>query len=153
MFKLRFRSKSSFESNLYDEKKFYETFVDDLKQASKSIVIESPFICYRRAAYLLPDIVRALDRGVSIQIITRNPNEHDQFMRTQAKSIVDTFRNMSVDVHYVRKTHRKIAMIDEQVLWEGSLNILSQSNSRELMRRTLSLKECKIMKKFISVER
>jgi len=153
MFKFRLRSKTQFESKLYDEKKFYEAFVADLKHASKSIVIESPFICYRRVAYLLPDIVRALDRGISIQIITRNPNEHDQFMRAQAKSIVDTFRNMGVDVHYVRKTHLKIAMIDKQILWEGSLNILSQSNSRELMRRIVSLKECKIMKKFISVER
>lgn len=153
MFKLKLRSTPPFESGLYDEKDFYEAFVDDLKQASKSIVIESPFICYRRSAFLLPDIVRALDRDVSVQVITRTPNEHDQFMRTQAKSIIDTFRNMGVDVQYVRKTHRKVAIVDKQILWEGSLNILSQSNSREMMRRIVSRRECRIMKKFISGER
>ena len=31
--------------------------------------------------------------------------------------------------------HRKLAIIDRKILWEGSLNILSQSHSRELMRR------------------
>ena len=31
--------------------------------------------------------------------------------------------------------HCKLAFIDRNVLWEGSLNILSQTNSREIMRR------------------
>jgi len=31
--------------------------------------------------------------------------------------------------------HRKLAMLDRKVLWEGSLNILSQNRSREIMRR------------------
>ena len=31
--------------------------------------------------------------------------------------------------------HRKLAIIDRSILWEGSLNILSFSNSQEIMRR------------------
>jgi len=31
--------------------------------------------------------------------------------------------------------HRKLAIIDRKILWEGSLNILSQTKSREIMRR------------------
>ena len=31
--------------------------------------------------------------------------------------------------------HRKLAIIDRNILWEGSLNILSQMKSREFMRR------------------
>jgi len=31
--------------------------------------------------------------------------------------------------------HRKLAIIDRNILWEGSLNILSQKKSREFMRR------------------
>ena len=31
--------------------------------------------------------------------------------------------------------HRKLAIIDRKILWEGSLNILSQIRSREIMRR------------------
>lgn len=31
--------------------------------------------------------------------------------------------------------HRKLAIIDRKIVWEGSLNIPSQSNSREIMRR------------------
>ena len=31
--------------------------------------------------------------------------------------------------------HRKLAILDRTILWEGSLNILSQTKSREMMRR------------------
>jgi hypothetical protein len=31
--------------------------------------------------------------------------------------------------------HRKLAILDKKILWEGSLNILSQIYSREIMRR------------------
>ena len=31
--------------------------------------------------------------------------------------------------------HQKVAIIDDRICWEGSLNILSFANSRELMRR------------------
>lgn len=31
--------------------------------------------------------------------------------------------------------HRKLATLDRKILWEGSLNILSQTHSREIMRR------------------
>jgi len=31
--------------------------------------------------------------------------------------------------------HRKLAILDRKILWEGSLNILSQTWSREIMRR------------------
>lgn len=31
--------------------------------------------------------------------------------------------------------HRKLAIINREVIYEGSLNILSQSNSLEIMRR------------------
>lgn len=31
--------------------------------------------------------------------------------------------------------HRKLAILDRKILWEGSLNILSQTHSREIMRR------------------
>lgn len=153
MFKFSFGSPRSFESKLYDEVLFYSTFISDIKQASSTIIIESPFICYRRAAHLLPEFVRALDRGVSITLHTRNPNEHEGSMKQQAQAVIHSFENMGMNVEFTAKLHRKVAIIDKSILWEGSLNILSQAYSREVMRRSMSRAECKSMTKFISVKR
>ncbi|HVC36518.1 MAG TPA: phospholipase D-like domain-containing protein [Candidatus Dormibacteraeota bacterium] len=153
MFKLPFGAPRSFESKLYSEVSFYTAFIADIKQASSTIIIESPFITYRRGAYLLPEFVRALDRGVSIMINTRDPLEHEGSMRQQAQAVLHTFEGMGVDVQFTTKLHRKLAIIDKSVLWEGSLNILSHANSREVMRRTLSRTHSKAMMKFLSVKR
>ncbi len=49
--------------------------------------------------------------------------------------------------------HRKLAIIDRKILWEGSLNILSQVRSREIMRR-IEGKELAIqMFKFLRLEK
>lgn len=153
MFRFPFVAPRSFESKLYSEALFYAAFIVDIKQASSTIIIESPFITYRRGAYLLPEFVRALDRGVSITINTRDPLEHEGSMRQQAKAVLHTFENMGVCVQLTTKLHRKLAIVDKSVLWEGSLNILSHANSQEVMRRILSRAHCKTMIKFISLKR
>jgi hypothetical protein len=44
-------------------------------------------------------------------------------------------QSIGVEVLYTGGHHRKLAIIDRQILWEGSLNILSQNESCEVMRR------------------
>lgn len=153
MFRFPFVAPRSFESKLYSEALFYAAFIADIKQASSTIIIESPFITYRRGAYLLPEFVRALDRGVSITINTRDPLEHEGSMRQQAQAVLHTFENMGVCVQLTTKLHRKLAIVDKSVLWEGSLNILSHGNTSEMMRRILSKPDCKAMMKFLSLKR
>lgn len=150
MFKLSLGRSRSFESKLFNEVQFYPNFVTDLKQASSAIIIESPFVSYRRAAALMPELVRAIDRGVHIKLNTRNPAEHDCSMRQQAEAILQTFENLGVSIEFIPKLHRKLAVIDRSILWEGSLNILSQAHSREVMRRTTSSAYCRKMLRFIS---
>jgi hypothetical protein len=47
-------------------------------------------------------------------------------------------QELGVKVLYTVKHHRKLAVVDD-VLWEGSLNILSQNDSCEIMRRIVSV--------------
>ena len=153
MFRLSLGAPRSFESKLYSEELFYTAFVTDIKQALSTIIIESPFITYSRAAYLLPEFVRAVDRGVTITINTRNPFEHEGSMRQQSQAILHSFENTGIRIQFTTKLHRKLAIIDKSILWEGSLNILSHTNTREVMRRTLSRAHSKAMLKFLSVNR
>jgi hypothetical protein len=42
---------------------------------------------------------------------------------------------MGVHVLFTGGHHRKLVVVDRRVLYEGSLNVLSQNNSSEIMRR------------------
>jgi ribosomal protein L36 len=125
-------------STLFDNNTFYRAFERDLRRAKQSVIIESPFITNRRMEHLSPIFAKLRRKGVRIVVNTRNPEEHNEEYAVQAENAVAAMQDMAIKVLYTVKHHRKLAIIDEKVLWEGSLNILSQGDSCEIMRRTAS---------------
>lgn len=125
-------------SRLYSEQSFYPAFIADVNRARSLLIIESPFITRKRMGLLYPTLKKAARRGVRIVINTRDPQYHDIFMRQQAFEGIAWLQELDITVLRTGSLHRKVAIIDNQILWEGSLNILSQSESCEVMRRTES---------------
>lgn len=146
------RINEEFSSALYDEVSFYGSFLDDLKNAQKSVIIESPYLTERRASEFCRLFSKLSKRGVSIRINTRDPKHHDNFLKIQAWKAIKILKKNGVRVFICSDMrHRKLAIVDDAVLWEGSLNILSQSNSKEIMRRTVSKTMCEQMAKFTKI--
>ena len=128
-------------SLLYDESTFYQAFMHDLQRCERELIIESPFVTSSRMETLYPIFKRILDRGIKIYIITRDPSDHDETIRHQATNEILFATEMGINVVLLRGNHhRKLAIIDRKVSWEGSLNILSQGNSKEIMRRIESIR-------------
>lgn len=148
-----FRRRTFPSSKLYDQDTFYEAFMKDMRRARTSLVIESPFITAKRVQMLLPILKKLRKRGVRIVINTRNPKEHCGKLRTQAAESIEAFQSMDILVLFTEKHHRKLAIIDSEILWEGSLNILSFSDSCEIMRRIASVEDARTMVKFIGVKK
>lgn len=123
-------------SSLHDEKTFYQAFLRDLNSCRSEVIIESPYITNSRAQHLRPVFQSLIDRGVKVYIITRHPEEHEENLAVQAEGEISEFEIMGVQVLMCSGNHhRKLAILDRKLLWEGSLNILSQGKSREIMRR------------------
>ena len=137
-------------SILYDETTFYNKFTHDLLQAKEEVIIESPYITVQRLRKLKTVFETLVRKGVDVVIITKPPHEHDEIMAEQSEAGIRFFEALGPQVLLCEGGHhRKLAMIDRQVLWEGSLNILSQSHSREFMRRIESKKLTEEMFKFL----
>lgn len=148
------KSHDILKSGLYCEKSFYGAFVRDLRTAKTEVLIESPFMAYKRTQSLLPIFRKLTRRGVRIRINTRNPRHHDRELCIQAWQSIKMLRNAGVKVRfYDDMRHRKLAVIDREVLWEGSLNIMSQSFSKEVMRRTHSAELAMQMIHFTGITR
>lgn len=129
----------SFISRLCDEKSFFRFFIPDLKHAKKEVIIESPFMANSRIKTIIPTINNLVKRKVKVFIITRDPSILEKSSAIQSSRIIKQLENIGVNVLATTNNHhRKLAIIDRKILWEGSLNILSQTNSREIMRRIKS---------------
>jgi len=104
----------------------------------------------------LPVLEKLTRRGVKVRINinTRNPNHHDEQLHIQAWVALGKLRAAGLKVKTCNDLrHRKLAIIDGAILWEGSLNILSQSSSREIMRRTQPQELCRQMAQFTGLNR
>lgn len=143
------------DSILYDEITFYKHFTQDLLSAKEEVIIESPFICSRRMNDLRPVFERLVNKGIKVFIFTKDPKDHDsEDYEKQSENEIHYLETLGVQVLIcVGNHHRKLAMIDRKILWEGSLNILSQTRSREIMRRINSENLTKEMFKFLKFSR
>jgi len=137
---------------LFDSNTFYPAFEKDLQQCISEVIIESPFMTLRRISFLLPAIQKAVDRGVSIIINTKPLREHDNYMYEEVVQCIAELQSLGVEVLYTGGHHRKLAIFDRKILWEGSLNILSQNDSCEIMRRTESRENTQQMIDFIDLQ-
>jgi|SaaInlLV_10m_DNA_2_1039722.scaffolds.fasta_scaffold62238_1 phosphatidylserine/phosphatidylglycerophosphate/cardiolipin synthase-like enzyme len=125
-----------FISSLCDEKSFFNIFLKDLRYAKTEVIIESPFITTTRMNTLAPALQKLVNKGIKVYVITRDPKEHQLPYREQSELEIRHFEQIGIQVLICKGNHhRKLAIIDREILWEGSLNILSQSRSREIMRR------------------
>jgi len=140
-------------SELYDDKTFYPAFTKDLNNCGSELIIESPLITRRRLNYLLPTLQKLRDRRIRIIVNTKDPHELDEDRRDEAYRTVASLQHKGIQVVYTHGHHRKLAIIDRSVLYEGSLNILSQNRSTEIMRRTESARMAWETVRFIEIDK
>lgn len=141
-------------SRLYDQETFYPAFLKDLGNCHHEVIIESPFITNRRLYSLLPTLQKLKDRKVRISINTRDPRTHDdEYLESEAVTAISTLQHMGIHVLYTGNHHRKLVILDRHILYEGSLNVLSQNNSCEVMRRIESTPLAWQMINFIKIDK
>jgi len=133
---------------ILNQRSFYSYLLTDLKIAKKEVIFISGYISTGRLEKLLPHFNYILSKGVNIKIITKPPREQ-MSREKELEEIYCYLRNLGIKIFQHYGTHEKIVIIDNHILYAGSLNVLSFNNSsKEMMIRTDS--EIKV-KKVLSV--
>ena len=104
-------------------------------------------------ATLLPILSKLRRRGVMVIVNTKPLEEHNANLHDQAIYAVGDLQDIGVRVLFTSGHHRKLAIIDDDILYEGSLNILSQNDSCEIMRRINDELSVREMLRFIRLEK
>lgn len=92
----------------------------------EEVIIESPFITTLRMKTFERIFKSLLKKGAKIFIITRDPKEHGNGYEIQSEEAIRWCESIGIQVFLcVGNHHRKLAILDRKILWEGSLNILS----------------------------
>jgi hypothetical protein len=110
----------------------------DIAAAKEQIVIYSPFLTQNRLSLVEPQLKAAMDRGVHVYVVTRPHCNRGKRELPQYRFLERTLQEWGVVVIHKRGMHEKLIFIDNDILWDGSLNPLSFRDTGEHMERRIS---------------
>ncbi len=119
----------------FTQEGFHDAFRQDLLQAQNHVLILSPFLAVRRATGYYAYLQDAVRRGCRVDICTKPEQELSGDLRADHPRVVSALSSLGAAVHVRPAMHEKIAILDSDLLWSGSLNILSHNSTTESMLR------------------
>jgi hypothetical protein len=117
---------------------FYPLLARDIAAAAERIVIYSPFLTPDRVGMLEPHLRAAVERGVRVCLITKTLEERGVGQRETSREIESILARWDVTVLHKFHMHEKLVFVDDELLWSGSLNSLSFTDTQEVMERRVS---------------
>ena len=121
---------------VFNQKSFYPHFLRDLKNAKKEVVFISGYMSRKRIEKLMPFIKELLVKAINIKIFTKPPREQLSRQK-ELEELHQKLKNMGIEIFQHYGTHEKVVAIDNQILYAGSLNVLSFTHSsKEMMIRS-----------------
>ena len=117
---------------------FYRYLLRDLEDAQRRIVFYSGWITSNRLATLEPQIKAAIAREVTVYVVTKTHGERKRGEIANYRQMENSLASWGVVVIHKRKMHEKLVFVDNDIVWVGSLNPLSHSDTQEVMERRRS---------------
>ncbi len=122
-------------SIIYDKYSFLPVYSNDIENASGEILIVSPFVTRKRVLYMMEIFQNAIANNVKITILTRPEEEYKGKYLSDWHDIIELLKGIGVTLILKSRIHQKFAIIDQKIIWYGSINLLSFGNSEESMMR------------------
>jgi superfamily II DNA or RNA helicase len=124
---------------IFDKDNFLPVFNQDINAAKKEILIVSPFVRKMRTLQMTKHLKLALEKNARILVVTRpkedfKPKDHAIIQRT-----LNLLTDCGANVVFKSNIHQKFAVMDQKVVWYGSINLLSYGSAQESIMRIESV--------------
>lgn len=123
-------------AGLFNQRDFEEVCIADLEQANKGIAIFSGFVTEQRVAAYEILFRKKKSEGIAIRCVTRPPKNNGSIPIEQGKAALDALEHLGCVVDTRGEIHEKVVIVDDEIVWFGSLNPLSHTaRTDEVMAR------------------
>ncbi|MBE1531739.1 AAA domain-containing protein [Actinomadura algeriensis] len=116
----------------------------DIVHARRSIDIYCAFLAATPVRYWLRRLAPRIAAGMRVTVHTR---QHDP--GTRDADLVVTLRSAGCQVETRERMHEKVLIVDDTVLWHGSLNLLAHGGSTDLMMRITDATSCERVRRIV----
>lgn len=120
---------------IFNKDSFLPVFNQDINAAKREILIVSPFVRKIRTLQMTKHLKVALEKGLHVLIVTRPKEEFKSRDHAVIQKTLDLLKDSGATVVFKSNIHQKFAMMDQKVVWYGSINLLSYGSAQESIMR------------------
>ena len=125
-------------NTIFDIDSYEKVYEKDLLEANKEIIISSPGLNHAKVDAFVKLIKQRQEDGVKLTVITLNPEGYPEEKIEDTKRLVEILKNCGVRIKLQEHMHEHFAIIDEEIVWYGSMNFLSRAKADDNLMRVKS---------------
>ncbi|NLV51613.1 MAG: DUF1653 domain-containing protein [Clostridiales bacterium] len=118
--------------SIFDNNTFFPVYSADILAARSEILIVSPFVTKRRILSALNYVAAA---NAKVTVVTKPPENHAEKDKAKIVECIELLTQHGITVKTKDRIHQKFAIMDQRIVWYGSINLLSYGMSEESIMR------------------
>ncbi len=123
---------------IFDKHSFFPVYTNDIVNATREILIVSPFVTNRRVHQMMQYFHKIVKNQVKVTVTTRPAEDFKDSKRPVLEQIFSTLKEAGINVLFKSNIHQKFAIVDRKIVWYGSINLLSFGIAEESIMRLIS---------------
>ena len=123
---------------IYDIDTYQSVYEKDLQEADKEIVISSPYMSRNKVIKLIRSLKEKQESGVKVTIVTLHPNVYRYGRESHRVELLELLRTAGFHIELVEEDCKRYAVIDKEIVWYGSINLLSKEDVEDNIMRVVS---------------
>ncbi len=120
---------------IFDVNTYRSAFDTDLANARKQIVIASPGLGKKGVQAFETGIQMAQMAGVEVTVLTQDADSYPEAAQEQSKQLQESLMQKGIHVRTYPFLYYHFAVIDEEIVWYGDMNLLSAPKPEDTMLR------------------
>ena len=124
---------------IFDNHNFMTIFRNDISSAKSEMIVVSPYMTKKRLSQMLNILSSGTNNGAKLTIITRPEEDYKEKDRSAVSDMVNSIRLTGANLIFRSNIHQKFAVIDQRIVWYGSINFLSFGSAEESIMRLDSI--------------
>lgn len=126
------------ENAIYDMESYAEIYWRDIEEAISDVIISSPRLNNQKVNHLIALLGKRQELGVKVTIVTWHPDAYKYGRDDVRMELMERLRKAGFEIRLVEETCEHYAVIDRNIVWYGSMNLLSKEDAEDNLMRVCS---------------
>ena len=123
---------------IYDIENYAETYWKDLEEANSAVVVSSPRLNNQKVDRIINMLGKRRELGVKVTIVTWHPDAYKYGKDDVRMELMERLRKAGFEIRLVEESCEHYAVIDNEIVWYGSVNLLSKEDVEDNLMRVCS---------------